>query len=270
MLKIALCVKQVPDTTDIKWTENNTIQREGVESIINPYDVYAAEFALNLKKALSDVEITVFTMGPPQAADMLKKLIAIGCDKGILITDRKFAGADTYATGLTISSAIRKELPDFNLIICGQFAIDGDTAQTGPCIANFLKIPQVTYAEKFEKADFNSIELYRKMEDGIEKVRVTYPALICVLQDSFEPRRPLINGIKFASKQEIKICTMEDIGLAPEVCGLKGSPTYVSKAFRKQTKHNAQRYELTAEESIKILDEKINECKNSQEGEQNA
>ena len=131
-MKILVCIKQVPDTTDIKWTENNTIQREGVESVINPFDVYALEEALKLKRSLENVEITALTMGPSQAVDMLKKAIAIGCDKGVLISDRKFAGADTYATGKTIAAAIKSKLSDFDLIICGQFAIDGDTAQTGP------------------------------------------------------------------------------------------------------------------------------------------
>ena len=122
-MKIIVCIKQVPDTTDIKWTENNTIQREGVESIINPFDVYAIEEALKLKKIIPDVEITVITMGPLQAEKMLREAIALGCDKGVLITDKKFAGADTYATGKTIASAIKSKLPDFDLIICGQFAL---------------------------------------------------------------------------------------------------------------------------------------------------
>ena len=243
MLKIALCVKQVPDTTDIRWTENNTIQREGVESVINPYDVYAAEFALKIKEQLKDVEITVFTMGPNQATDMLRKLLAIGCDRAVLISDRKFAGADTYATGKTISAAIKTELPDFDLIVCGQFAVDGDTAQTGPCIAEFLNIAQVTYTQKFEKVDKKSIELKRILENGIERVKTTYPALICV--------------IKFASKQEIRVCDAQIIGLEPEQVGLKGSPTYVSRAFRNMSNHNAQKFELSTEESVKLLDEKI-------------
>ena len=116
-MKILVCIKQVPDTTDIKWTENNTIQREGVESVINPFDVYALEEALKLKRSLENVEITALTMGPSQAVDMLKKAIAIGCDKGVLISDRKFAGADTYATGKTIAAAIKSKLSDFDLII---------------------------------------------------------------------------------------------------------------------------------------------------------
>ncbi len=258
-MKIALCIKQVPDTTDIRWTENNTIQREGVESIINPFDVYAAELALKLKSETKDSTITVFTMGPAQAEDMLKKVLAIGCDDAVLISDKKFAGADTYATGLTISRAIRTMLPDFDLIICGQFAVDGDTAQTGPAVANFLDIPQVTYVKDFEKFQDKTLTLLREMEDGIEKVNVGLPALICVLKQDYEPRRPLIQGIISASKQQIKICTMADIGLTPEKVGIKGSPTYVSKAFRNISTHNAQKFKMNTIDSVKLLMEKLTE-----------
>lgn len=257
MFKIALCVKQVPDTTDIRWTENNTIQREGVESVINPYDVYACEFALKIKEQVKDTEITVFTMGPNQAQDMLRKLIALGCDRGVLISDKKFAGADTYATGKTISSAIKTVLPDFDLIICGQFAVDGDTAQTGPCIAEFLNIPQVTYVKSFEKIDNSSITLTREIEDGTEKIKAHFPLLVCILQDDFEPRRATINGIKYAQNQDIKICNMESIDLTADEVGLKGSPTYVSKAFRNMSNHNAQKYELSIDDSLKLLKDKI-------------
>ena len=169
-MKIALCVKQVPDTTDIKWTENNTIQREGVESVINPYDVYACEFALKLKERLNNnAEITVFTMAPPQGEDMLRKVMSLGCDSAVLISDRKFSGADTYATGLTISTAIKKMLPDFDLIVCGQFAVDGDTAQTGPSIANFLDVPQVTYVTDFVEAGEKTLILHRIMEVDVRE-----------------------------------------------------------------------------------------------------
>lgn len=235
-MKILVCIKQVPDTTDIKWTENNTIQREGVESIINPFDVYAIEEALKLKSAFENTEITVITMGPPQAAEMLKKTIAIGCDKGVLITDKKFAGADTYATSKTVASAIKSKLSDFDLILCGQFAIDGDTAQTGPGIANQLGIPQVTFVNKLDRCDGKSIYATREIEEGIETVKVEFPTLICVMKGYEEPTRPTINGIKKAQNSEITVYSMEDIGLTPEEVGIKGSPTYVSKAFRPE--HN--------------------------------
>ena len=267
MLKIALCVKQVPDTNNIKWTENNTMQREGVESVINPYDVYATELALKLKENLDEsAKITVFTMGPNQAQDMIKKLIAIGADEGVLISDKKFAGADTYATGKTIAAAIQTIFPDYDLVVCGQFAVDGDTAQTGPCIASFLNIPQVTYVKSFEKVDEKSLTLIRELDEGVEKVKVGYPALVCILQDTFEPRRPMINGIKYAETKEIKILTQEDLKLGTDECGLKGSPTYVSKAFRNISKHNAQKYQLNVEESVMLLKEKLQEFRAAQEG----
>lgn len=256
-MKIALCIKQVPDTTDIRWTENNTIQREGVESIINPFDIYAAELALKLKSQIKNTEITVFTMGPKQAEDMLKKVLALGCDEAVLISDKKFAGADTYATGLTISRAIRTACPDFDLIICGQFAVDGDTAQTGPNIANFLDIPQVTYVKDFVEYSDNELVLTREMEDGVETVKVQLPALICALKQDFEPKRPLINGIISASKKEIKVLSMEDIGLTPDKTGLKGSPTCVSRAFRNLSSHNAEKFKLNVDDSVKLLSEKL-------------
>lgn len=255
-MKIVLCIKQVPDTSDIKWTENNTIQREGLESIINPYDVYAIESALKLKKTYPNVEITALTMGPFQAVDMLKKTIAVGVDNGVLLSDRKFAAADTYATGKTIGTAIQEKLPDYDLIICGQFAIDGDTAQTGPSIANTLNIPQVTYVQEIISYDEGKLIVRRELEDGSEIVKVTLPALICVLKDYFEPTRAKINGIIKAKKSEITTYSLEDIGLPPEEVGLKGSPTYVSRAFRPEPKDIECEFEQTCE----TLAEKIKIC----------
>lgn len=256
-MKIALCVKQVPDTDDIKWTENNTIQREGVESVINPYDVYATEFALDLKSKVPNSTVTAFTMGPPQAQDMLRKVMSLGCDDAVLISDKKFAGADTYATGRTISAAIKTVLPNFDLIVCGQFATDGDTAQTGPSIANFLDLAQVTYVQDLIEVNEKYLVLSKILEDGIETVKVELPSLICVMPQQFEPKRPLIDGVISASKKEIRVCTMEDIGLEPQMCGLKGSPTYVSRAFRNIANHNAQKFKMNVFDSAKLLKEKI-------------
>ena len=229
-MNIVVCVKQVPDTTEIKWTENNTIQREGVESIMNPYDVWALETALQLKKQNKDVFITVLTMGPNQAIGMLKKAIALGADDAILLSDKKFAGADTYATGKTIAKAISSKVPDVDLIICGQFAIDGDTAQTGPCIAGNLGLPQVTFVKNVDEMKDNYLLVSR--ENGFEKVSVQLPALICTLQKDAEPSRAYVSGIAKAQSFEVKVFGHEDIGLTPEEVGIKGSPTYVSKAFR--------------------------------------
>ena len=235
-MKILVCIKQVPDTADIKWTENNTIQREGVESVINPFDIYAIETALEIKKSCENVEITALSMGPLQAEEILRKAIAVGCDNGVLVSDKKFAGADTYSTGKTIAAAIKTFCPDFDLIICGQFATDGDTAQTGPTIANNLDIPQVTYVKQINSCENNSIMLERETEEGTETLKVHFPALICVLQNDKEPQRPRINGIIKAQKAEIQTLTLNDIGLSSDEVGIKGSPTYVSKAFRPENK----------------------------------
>lgn len=255
-MKILVCVKQVPDTTDIKWTENNTMQREGVESIINPFDLYAIEHAVNFKKQISDSVVTVLTMGPMQAESMLRKAIAMGCDDAVLLSDKKFAGADTYATGKTIAAAIKNKLSDYDLIICGQFAIDGDTAQTGPSIASQLDIPQVTFVKALERCDGKSLYAIRELEEGMETVKVEFPTLICVLQGSEDPIRPTIAGTIKAQNSSVTVYTMEDIGL--DEAGIKASPTYVSKAFRPE--HN--RGECTYCQTYASLAQKIKEYVN--------
>ncbi|MEE3349928.1 MAG: electron transfer flavoprotein subunit beta/FixA family protein [Candidatus Gastranaerophilaceae bacterium] len=231
-MKIVLCIKQVPDTSDIKWTENNTIQREGLESILNPYDVYSLDSVVKFKKDNPDVEISAVTMGPNQAEKVLRKAVSVGADRGILLSDKKFSGADTYATGKTIAAAIKSKLSDYDLIVCGQFAVDGDTAQTGPSIANFLGIPQITYVSKILEYDGDCITVLREFDEGLETVKVKLPALICMLKGDYETVRADINGVKKAQTAEILTYTLDDIGLSAEEVGLKGSPTYVSKAFR--------------------------------------
>lgn len=252
-MKIIVCIKQVPDTTDIKWTENNTMQREGVESIINPYDLYAIEEALKIKKSIPDVEISVLTMGPMQAESMLRYAISLGCDKGILLSDKKFAGADTYATGKTISQAIRKCYGDFDLILCGQFAIDGDTAQTGPSIASQLGIVQVTFVKNLERCDGKSIYAIREIDEGYETVKAEFPTLCCILKGNYETSRPTINGVRNSKNATVDILTMNDIEL--DEAGIKASPTYVSRAFRPE--HNRGKCEMI--EDIQTLTQKIKE-----------
>lgn len=237
-MKIVVCIKQVPDTTEIKWTENNTIQRDGVESIMNPYDVQALETALKIKNSRDDVFITVITMGPPQAVDMLKKAIALGADDAILLSDKKFAGADTYATGRTLSKAIAEKAGDFDLIICGQFAIDGDTAQTGPAIATRLDIPQVTFVRDIKEVHNDRIVVEREIENGVEIVEVRLPALMCTLLGSNEPMRAKVAGVIKGQNFDVKIFGHEEIGLTPDEIGIKGSPTYVSKAFRPEKRND--------------------------------
>ena len=265
MVKIALCIKQVPDTSDIKWTEHNTIRREGVESIINPYDVFALNTALDIKKSCEDSEITVLTMGPAQAEEMLKKAIAVGADKGALISDRKFAGADTYATGKTLAKSIQTIVSDYDLVICGQFAIDGDTAQTGPSIANHLGLAQVTYVKEFIECGEDYVIVRRQADDGVETVKVKLPALLCVSEYFKAPARATINGIKKAQFSDVKTYSLDDIGLTPDEVGIKGSPTYVSKAFRPIVEHNCEKINFSKENLSTICD-RINEYKAGQNG----
>ena len=252
-MKIILCVKQVPDTTDIKWTENNTIRREGLESIFNPYDIYAMECALKLKKEYGTVDITALTMGPKQAEAVLRKAIAVGANNGVLLCDKKFAGADTYATSKTIAAAINSKLGEYDLILCGQFAVDGDTAQTGPGIANFLDIPQVTYVKEILSYTGDSVTVLRELENGTEKVKVQLPAVICVLKSEFEPTRATINGIINAQQSELKVYGLEDIGLSQEEVGLKGSPTYVSRAFRAKKRETDCKFINTIPELAQVI-----------------
>lgn len=259
-MKIVLCLKQVPDTADIKWTENNTIVREGVESIINPFDTYAIETALRLKEKVKDVHISAVSMGPPQAQEILRKAISMGVDESFLISDKKFAGADTVATSRTLAAAIKEKVGDVDLIICGQFAIDGDTAQTGPSIAQHLNIPQITYVKEVLDYQDGSLTVKREVEDGIEIVKVKLPALLCMLKCDYEPRRPLINGFVRAHSAQVNSYSMDDVKLVPEVVGIKGSPTYVSKAFRPEQKQGGEVITPSnASDAANIIFEKLKE-----------
>lgn len=257
-MKIALCIKQVPDTADIKWTENNTIQREGVESVINPFDMYAIETALRLKEKIKGVNITAVTMGPPQAVEILRRAISMGVDEAMLISDRKFAGADTVATSRTLAAAIDEKIDNVDLVICGQFATDGDTAQTGPSIAQNLDFAQVTYVKEVTGFKDGYLTVKREVEDGVEILKVKLPAVLCMLKCDYEPRRPLINGFVKAHKAKINMYSMEDIGLQAEEVGMKGSPTYVSKAFRPEQKQGGEVLTpANAADAAKIILEKL-------------
>lgn len=234
-MNIIVCIKQVPDTADIQWTKNNTIQREGLDSIINPFDEFGLEAALRIKDENPDAQITVLTMGPKQAEASLREAMAMGCDNATLLCDKKFAGSDTVATAATIAHSIKEFYSDFDLIICGQFATDGDTAQTGPGIAEKLKIPQVTYVRKIIETSQNEIIVEKEGEYGIETIKVKLPALICVQKCDYEIRQAKINGYIYSQIKEIPVITHDNLDTPEDILGLKGSPTYVSRAFRAET-----------------------------------
>lgn len=229
-LKILVCVKQVPDTTEIKIDPvTNTLIRNGVPSIVNPFDKNALEAALQLKDKYG-AEVTVLSMGPGQAAEALRECYAMGADNMVLVSDRAFGGADTLATSYTLSAAIRA-LGEFDLILCGKQAIDGDTAQVGPEIAEHLGIPQVTYAADIELND-TTLTVTKEQEDCYEKIEVKLPALLTAVKSLNEPRYPNIRRKMQANRMEVRTLTAADLPeLDPARLGLKGSPTKVKKTF---------------------------------------
>jgi electron transfer flavoprotein beta subunit len=229
-MKIIVCVKQVPDAKDVRLDpKTNTLAREGVESIMNPYDQHAVEEAVRIKESLGG-EVTVLTMGPPQAEAVLRQAISCGADNGVLVSDRAFAGADTWATSYTLGQAINA-LGAFDLVICGKQAIDGDTAQVGPGLAMRLGLPFITCVQKVRQADATSLVLERMMDDGYDVIKVDYPALLTVVKDVNEPRVPSLKGTMKAKKAVIKIFNASDIGADAASIGLSGSPTQVVKVF---------------------------------------
>ena len=228
--KIIVCAKQVPDTNVIKINpKTGTLIRDGVPSILNHDDANALEEALKIKDKYPDTHITVVTMGPPQANDLLFECIAMGADEGILVSDRAVGGSDTWATSNTLEAAIRK-IGDFDLIFAGRQAIDGDTAQVGPQIAEKLHLPQVTYVEEFEIADnLKDITVKRQLEDGYEVIKLQTPCMLTAIKELNTPRYMTMSGI-FGEK-EMKTWNAKDIEVDLNKVGLEASPTNVFRSF---------------------------------------
>ncbi|MHC1748755.1 MAG: electron transfer flavoprotein subunit beta [Cellulosilyticaceae bacterium] len=234
-MKIIVCAKQVPDTNEVKIDPvKGTLIRDGVPSILNPDDANGLEAALAIKDEHPDTHITVITMGPPQAKDMLRECLAMGADDAILISDRAFAGADTWATSNTIASAIRK-IGEYDIILAGRQAIDGDTAQVGPQIAERLRLPQVTYAEKITLNE-KTLRINRQLEDGYELIQVSTPCLITAVKELNTPRYMTIGKIVDACNKEIIEWNLVDLGLDEREVGLNASPTQVLKSFTPEAK----------------------------------
>lgn len=229
-MNVIVCVKQVPGTNEVKMNkETNTIIREGVEAIINPFDTYAVEEGLRIRDKTGG-KVTVLSMGIPTVADLLKETIGLGVDDAVLLSDRAFAGADSLATSYALSMGIKK-IKDFDLIICGKQATDGDTAQVGPSLAEKLGIPHTTYVRKIEEIREGYIRCQRLTEDGYEVIEMSLPAVITVVKEINEPRLPSIKGMMRAKKAVINVWTADDINADKNLCGLKGSPTQVVKTF---------------------------------------
>lgn len=232
-MKIVVCLKQVPDTTAVKIDpKTGTLIRDGVPSIINPEDKHALEAALQLKDNYG-AYVTVISMGPPQAKNALREALCMGADEAILLTDRAFGGADTLATSKTIAAAIRKL--EYDIIFAGRQAIDGDTAQVGPEIAEHLNVPQVTYVQDV-KVEEDGLIVNRALEDGYELIKVQTPVLLTAIEELNHPRYMNVGLIFDTANKEVKIMTSADLDVEANEIGLNGSPTKVKKSMTKEAK----------------------------------
>ena len=255
-MHFVVCVKQVPDTTDIKiHPETNTLMREGVESIVNPFDMYAIEEAIRMKEKLGGT-ITVLSMGPPQADAVLREAISMGADGGILVSGREFAGSDTWATSYALAMAIKK-IGDYSIILCGKQASDGDTAQVGPGIATHLDLPQVTYVRKIDEIDQNHVVAERMLEEGSEIIDCPIPCVLTVVKELNEPRLPSLRGKMAAKKADITQWSADDIECDQSRIGLEGSPTKVVKIFSPPPRQGGEMLEGEPDEVAKELAARI-------------
>jgi electron transfer flavoprotein alpha/beta subunit len=258
-MDIIVCIKQVPDTTEVKIDPvTNTLMREGVPSIVNPFDANAVELGLQLK-AKHGGKVTVISMGPPQATEALRECLAMGCDEAILVSDRAFGGADTWATSYTLATAIKK-VGKYDLILCGKQAIDGDTAQVGPGIAEHLNLPQVTYIRS-AAIDGDKAVVERVIDDGHEVIEVSLPFLATVVKEkALEPRLPSMKGTMKAYKTEIPVWGAADINADGDRIGLNGSATQVRRVFSPQRKGKGEILTGDVEEVAKTLAAKLREA----------
>jgi electron transfer flavoprotein beta subunit len=251
-MNIIVCVKQVPDTSEVRIDPaTNNLVRDGVKSIVNPFDAYAIEEGVRLKEKFGG-KVIVLTMGPPQAETVLREAISLGCDEAVLVSDRAFAGSDTLATSYTLSKAVEK-IKDYDLIICGKQAIDGDTAQVGPGIAATLDIPQITYVRKIEDIKDGTITAERATEEGYEVVETRLPCLMTVVKEINNPRLPSLKGKMKAKSAVIQAWKATDIGAEENRIGLKGSPTWVLKIFTPPPKPKGKIFEGEAQQSVDQL-----------------
>ncbi|MCF8082527.1 MAG: electron transfer flavoprotein subunit beta/FixA family protein [Deltaproteobacteria bacterium] len=259
-MNIIVLVKQVPDTTEVKLDpKTGNLIREGIESIINPDDRHALEAALSLKETYGG-RITTISMGPPQAIDAISEALGMGADKGILLSDKAFAGADTWATSYTLGKAVEKAGP-YDLILCGRQAIDGDTAQIGPQVADYLGLPQVTYVFEIESVKKKTLSVKRRLEDGFEVVQCALPALLTVIGELNTPRYPRVGNLIDACREKapIEIWNAADIGVTTAEVGLQGSLTHVIKTFAPKFERKGEMIEGTPKEATDILMDRLKE-----------
>jgi len=251
IVQIIVCIKQVPDTAEVRINpETNTLVREGMPSMINPYDLHAIEAALQIREKTGG-KVTVITMGPPQAEDALREAVSMGADDVRLISDRAFAGADTWATSYALYKAIDKI--GYDIILCGKQAIDGDTAQVGPEVAEFLDIPHIAYVRKIDEPAGGMIRVQRLMDDGYDVVESPLPVLLTVVKELNTPRLPSLKGKMAAKKAVITKMDINAIDAEEENVGLKGSPTQVRNIFAPQMKSDRKMLQGSVEKQVEEL-----------------
>jgi electron transfer flavoprotein alpha/beta subunit len=259
-VKVIVCIKQVPDTTNVKINpETNTLIREGVESIINPFDMYAIEEGIRIKEKYGG-EVIALSMGPPQVESSLKEAISLGVDQAYLLSDRAFAGADTLATAYTLAAGI-KALDGADIILMGKQAIDGDTGQVGPGVAENLSLPHITDVRKIEEIDESGyIIVERLLEDGYLRLKTKLPVILTVVKEINEPRLPSLKGKMRAKKEEITVWTKDDLDIDAERIGLTGSPTQVIKIFTPPKPGGGKIFQGDTKEMVKQLIDELNEA----------
>ena len=256
-MNIVVCIKQVPDTTEVKINpQTGTLIREGVPSIMNPDDKGGLEFALQLKEQYG-AHVTVITMGLPQADAILREALAMGVDRAILLTDRKLGGADTLATSSALAGALRTM--DYDLIITGRQAIDGDTAQVGPQIAEHLDLPQVSYLEHLEYDGNKTFTIRKQTEEGYQVLQMDAPCLVTVLASAVKPRYMSVSGIVDAYSREVEVWNADKIDVPEDRIGKAGSPTSVFKSFPKSLKPAGETFEVSPEEAVELIVNKLKE-----------
>ncbi len=255
-LRIAVCIKQVPDTTEVKINpKTNTLMREGVDSIVNPFDLYAVEESIRIKERYGG-KVTVVSMGPPQVETALREALSYGVDEAVLVSDRDFAGADTLATAYTLAATLNT-LGSFDLIFLGRQAMDGDTGQVGPGLAENLGIPHVTEVRKIEEVEDGRITIERLLEDGYVRLRSPLPMLLTVVKEINEPRMASLAGKMRAKKAEITTFAAADVSVSDERIGLGGTPTQVIKIFSPPKPQGGLVFDGPVEESVPLLIEKL-------------
>jgi electron transfer flavoprotein beta subunit len=259
-MNILVCLKQVPGTTDVKIDpQTNTLVRQGIKNVVNPFDTYALEEGVRIKERYGG-RVTAISMGPAQAEEVLRDAIATGADDAVLLSDGAFAGADTLATAYTLARAIDK-LEQYELIICGRQTVDGDTGQVGPEVAEMLGIPFVAYVSKIEEVGDGYMRVKRMVEDGYEVMEAPLPAVLTVVKEINVPRLPSLRGLTRAKSAVIPVWTLHELGVDNNMVGLSGSATRVTKIFFPQRVSRGEIFQGELESQVSSLIDKLREAK---------